>query len=146
MKIEVSIDESCEETKISIITNKITPDIMEILSLISEYDEEVFTAYSDRGIEFIKHKEIIRIFTENKRVLIQTKEGKFNMKLRLYEIEERLDEKNFVRISNSEIININKILYMDAKITGTIAIHLKEGITTYSSRRYVTKIKKIFDV
>ena len=63
--------------------------------------------------------------------------------MRLYEIEEKLCSGNFVRISNSEIINLKKVKNFDLSFTGTILVRLSDGSTSYVSRRYVSKIKKI---
>lgn len=68
------------------------------------------------------------------------------LRSRLYELESQLDPKMFVRISNSEIVNAKKILRLDASITGTIGVYLEGNIKTFSSRRYVKKIKEIFGI
>ena len=60
-----------------------------------------------------------------------------------YELEQLLDEKTFVRISKSEIINLHFVRRLDLGITGTIGMQLKNGETAYVSRRYVNHIKSI---
>ncbi|MDE7359910.1 MAG: LytTR family transcriptional regulator, partial [Lachnospiraceae bacterium] len=65
------------------------------------------------------------------------------LRLRLYEAAERLNPSHFVRISNSESINLNKGKNVDLSFSGTIYVELTNGTTTYVSRRYVSKIKKI---
>ena len=49
----------------------------------------------------------------------------------------------FVRISNSEIINLKKVKSFDLSFAGTICVTLSNGQTTYVSRRYVSKIKQV---
>ncbi len=61
---------------------------------------------------------------------------------RLYELEEALDKRRFLRISNSEIVNIKKIRDMDLRVTGRICIRFTDGSQTYVSRRYIPRIKK----
>ena len=53
-----------------------------------------------------------------------------------------MDEKRFLRISKSEIINLRKIERLDMSITGTIKVVLTDGTETFTSRRNVTKLKK----
>jgi DNA-binding LytR/AlgR family response regulator len=60
----------------------------------------------------------------------------------LYELEERLDNR-FVRISNSEIVNLKKVKSLDLSFVGTICMELSNGEVSYVSRRYVSKMKKI---
>lgn len=61
-------------------------------------------------------------------------------------MEERLDVKRYVRISNSEIINVQKLIKLDTSLTGTIKMYLKGNQETYVSRRYVSKIKKALGI
>ena len=60
--------------------------------------------------------------------------------------EEKLSGRKFVRISNSEIINLNKTANFDLSFVGTIQVKLKNGDTTFVSRRYVSEIKKILGI
>ena len=57
-------------------------------------------------------------------------------------MEEELPN-NFVRISNSEIVNIDKIIRLDMGLAGTIRIRLEGEIDSYVSRRYVSKVKGV---
>ena len=75
-----------------------------------------------------------------------TPDGEFTLRLRLYEAEERLRQQRFVRISNSEIINLNKAKNFDLSFTGTICVTLSDGSKAYVSRRYVNRIKEVLGI
>ena len=77
------------------------------------------------------------------KVYAETKNDAFLLRLRLYEAEQRLANASFVRISNSEIINLKKVRGFDLSFTGTICVSLSNGTVTYVSRRYVAKIKQL---
>ena len=66
----------------------------------------------------------------------------FDLKERLYELEARLDRHTFVRISQSEIVNLTKVTALDLTLTGTIKMTLAGDTVCYVSRRYVKKIKE----
>lgn len=51
-----------------------------------------------------------------------TLQGEYAIRYRLYELEEVLDKKQFLRISNSEIVNVKKIRDIDLSITGRICM------------------------
>ena len=68
------------------------------------------------------------------------------LRLRLYEVEERLKQHHFIRISNSEIINLKKVRSFDLSFTGTICVVLNDGSKTYASRRYVTRLKGVLGI
>ena len=80
------------------------------------------------------------LYSENGKVYAKTSKNSYLLKFRLYQLEEMLD-KNFIRISNSEIINIKKVKNLDFAMIGTIKINFINGTYTYASRRFIKKIK-----
>lgn len=76
----------------------------------------------------------------------KTVDGEYQLRLRLYELEERLDKDDFVRISNSEIINLKRVKGFDLSYTGTICVFFQNDTVTYVSRRYVKKIKQVLGI
>ena len=71
-----------------------------------------------------------------------TGKAEYTLRMRLYEVEERFRRSSFVRISNSEIINLKTVRSFDLCLAGTIRVALKNGEAAYVSRRYVGKIKE----
>ena len=80
---------------------------------------------------------------EEGKVFAKTEYDLYQLRLRLYELEERLDDALFVRISNSEIVNLKKVKNLDLSFVGTICMELSNGDVSYVSRRYVSKIKRL---
>ena len=102
--------------------------------------------HTERGAAFIPLSDILRLYAERQTVLAQTAQGTYTVRQRLYELEEKLAPHRFVRISNSEIVNARMITGMDFSLTGTIRMTLRGGVETYASRRYVSRLRKLFDV
>ncbi|WP_425524589.1 LytTR family DNA-binding domain-containing protein [Diplocloster hominis] len=113
---------------------------------LSEDVPQIITGNKNNKIEVLEQVELIHIYANTGKVFAVTKKGEYTLRLRLYEVEERLNPHQFVRISNSEIINLKQVNNFDLSFTGTICIRLSNGITTYVSRRYVSKIKKILGI
>lgn len=143
MQIEIKIDPDCREPKILIVTDKVTEEVNCILKKLSEDSPQVITGFREDVAEILAPEEIFRFYAGNGKVFATTTKGEFSLRIRLYEIEENLSLPNFVRISNSEIINLKKVKNFDLSFTGTICVTLLDGTVTYVSRRYVNKIKKI---
>lgn len=146
MKVEVNIDPGCPERRIVIHTDRMTPEIEALLRTLSAPDPEIIPAQTERGVELLRPAEILRAYTEQSRVMVQTAAGTFAVKQRLYELEQRLSGHGFVRISSSELVNSKMITGMDFSLAGTIRLSLRGGIVTYVSRRHVAQVKKLFDV
>ncbi len=146
MKFEVKIDSSYIEPKVIIFTASMTEDVNNILTKLSDQAPHILSGSKDNKIEIIEQTDLIRIYANAGKVFAVTHKGEYTLRLRIYEIEEWLPPHQFVRISNSEIINLKKVNNFDLSFTGTICVKLSNGTVTYVSRRYVTKLKKILGI
>ena len=113
---------------------------------LSTTQQKLLAGFDSKSVELIDTKKVLRFYSSSQKVYAQTPENTLAVRLRLYELEERLDSTLFVRISNSEIVNLQAIQKIDLSFSGTICITLSGGITTYVSRRYVSKIKKVLGI
>ena len=143
MQIEIKIDETLSEPRIIIMTNKITDEISELMQRLAEEKPRLRAGFKKETVSLLEQEKIIRIYAANSKVFAVTEDDEYQVRLRLYELEDRLDRKFFVRISNSEIINLRKIEEFDMSFTGTICVSLSNGAVTYVSRRYIAKIKQL---
>ncbi len=145
MQLEVKIDSACTEPKVVILTASMTEEVNMILNRLSDQSPQMITGSRDDRFEVIEQADLIRIYASAGKVFAVTHKGEYTLRLRLYEIEERLPHQ-FVRISNSEIINLKKVSHFDLSLTGTICVKLADGTVTYVSRRYVSKLKKLLGI
>ena len=146
MDIEVKIDEKYDNPKIVIYANKVDSEISNIIDGISSINQKFLKAYRDEKMYILHQNEIETIYSENGKIFIRCNNSIYNIKSRLYELELLLDKKIFLRISNSEIVNFNKVENIDFKIVGTLTINFKSGNKAYASRRYITKIKEFLGI
>lgn len=143
MQVEIKVDDSYTEPKIIILTAAVTEEVNVVLKKLSDDGPQIISGSRNEKVEVLEQADLFRIYANAGKVYAVTEKGEYTLRLRLYELEERLDVKNFVRISNSEIINLKKVDHFDLSFTGTICVKLSNGEVTYVSRRYVSKIKKI---
>ena len=146
MQIEIKVDETCEEPKIIIITNKVTDELTDLVKSFSGIVPQMLIGFRNDNAEILKEAAIYRIYAASGKVYAVTDNGEYTLRLRLYELEQRLDKHSFVRISNSEIIHLQKVKSFDLSFSGTICINLSNGMVTYVSRRYVPKIKQVLGI
>lgn len=147
MEIEIKIDKECKDPKIIVMTDCITEAIQNLVERLSEVTSpKLIGGFKDETFEVLDPSELIRIYTKGGKVYAMSDKGEYVLRLRLYEIEERLETKSFIRISHSEIINIHKVKSFDLSFSGTICVSFKDGSKTFASRRYVSKIKKTLGI
>ena len=146
MRVDLKLDSGYAEPLAVIYTAEITEEVTEAVRKLKETGSDIITGFTDDRAEILSPDEIYRVYAENQRVLAVTDKGTFRLRMRLYQAEEKLTGMRFVRISNSEIINLNKTENFDLSFVGTIQVKLKNGDTTFVSRRYVSEIKKILGI
>lgn len=146
MQVEIKIDSTCTEPRIIIVAASMTEEINQLIQKLSEESPQIISGMKEDKVEVLDQKELIRIYANAGKVFAVTDKGEYTLRRRLYELEGRLDANCFVRISNSEIINLRKVVNFDLSFSGTICVKLSNGTVTYVSRRYVSKIKKILGI
>ena len=96
----------------------------------------------NNDIFIIKIQDIIEIYTDERNIFCKTANGIFGIKEKLYYLEEILPSKDFIRISNSAIININHVKCFNTSIIGKILVKFKDGTEEIVSKRKTKEIKK----
>lgn len=142
MKVEIIIDESIEETEVKIYAKEYSKDVENIRDVLTEKFVDKIVAFKCREVFILSFDEIIRIYAQDKNVYIKTKDSTYTTRLTIYEFESRTDRRNFIRISRSEIVNLDYVKRLDLSFTGTIAVEFLNGDVSYVSRRKLKEFKK----
>lgn len=143
MKVEIIIDESLDEDKVTIYAKEYSKDIENIRDMLTDRLLDKIVAFYDKEIFILAFDEIIRIFAQDGDVFVKTSNKSYKVRLTLTELEKRLDKKKFIRISRSEIVNIDYIKRLDLSFIGTIAVEFTNNEVSYVSRRKLKDFKKI---
>ena len=143
MKIKFDIQSKYTETEIHLCDKEKSRELTDIYEMLEKLLDTKIKVHKGQESGVVVPSRIVRIYSENKKVYIRTKEDCFEVKERIYTLEEQLKERGFVRISNSEIVNIQQIERLDMSHAGTIKMYMKNGDETYVSRRYISKIKEV---
>lgn len=146
MKIELRLDKSCIETKVIIIAEKMTDEVSALMQRLSDDTPQSIVGFDGDAVLLLEPTDIVRIYAAEGKVFAVTAEKEYALRLRIYEAEEKLNSKGFVRISDSEIINIKKAKRFDLSTTGTICVSMLNGDISFVSRQYITKIRNALGI
>lgn len=113
----------------------------ELLSKSSKSIQQII-AMQNNDIFIINMSDVILFFSEEKNNFCKTKDGIYKIKEKLYYLEEMLSAKDFIRISNSAIININHVKCFNTSIIGKIIVKFKDGTEESVSKRKTAEIMK----
>ena len=144
MKVEVQIDPGLDEPLVVIRAPAASGDVDALAQKLREAAlPQPFTVYQEREAVRVPRPAVLRFYAEDKGVSCQTAERVYTVRQRLYELEEELDGTRFVRVSNSEIVTLDRVAALVLTLAGTIKMTLEGGTVCWVSRRYVKKMKQV---
>jgi len=117
--------------------------VAELMERLSDYPEDALTVFDGNGnMRSIAAKEIISASVDGKLVKLVTSDRSWYTRQTLQSLETTLDRRRFVRISRFELINLDKVLWYDFTVAGTLRIELAGGMETWASRRCIPVIRR----
>lgn len=145
IKINTEISEKHKEIEVIIYANSLTKEVQSIVELIQNLDNGIkkLIGTQNNDIFIINLEDIITIYSEGKSNYCRTNKGKYKIKQTLYDLEKQLLAEQFVRISNSCIINLRQVECFNTSIVGSIGVKLKDDTIEYVSRRRVSQVMKL---
>ena len=76
------------------------------------------------------------------KVFIYCEKQVYETRQKLYELEDALKEKHFLRVSKSALVNLMKIKSIKPSLNGRFTAVLQNGEQIIVSRKYVPELKK----
>ena len=102
-----------------------TPKIQQVVEFVESLDDNHRLKGKEDGETYlIEPNAISRIYIENRQVLSETTQVEYHLGLRLYQVLEILPS-YFIKISQSEIVNLKEIERFNITPNGLVEIHLK---------------------
>ncbi|KAB7707160.1 LytTR family transcriptional regulator [Bacillus aerolatus] len=146
MKVSLDIDSDYEETKVTIQCKEANDSIKEILDFLKGRELEFIVGKDGDMRHILKPFDIHYFYSQADTVLAVTSKGEFKVKEKLYELEQLLPSKRFVRLSKSVIANLHELSHFEASFNGTLCVYFKSGIKEYVTRHYVSTIKEALKI
>ncbi len=148
LDIKLVIDKECKKLNVVITNNERNEDVEGVIAAIQGYANKripMVPAYFKESVVMLPQRQIIRFYINNRKVMVQTGQRIYEVKMNLRELEEILDPERFVRSSQSEIINLQKVKNFDFSAVGTIGVLLENGESTWVARRRVKDVKRALE-
>ena len=141
MKITIQEKPDALEPEIAVICSKLTPELSNLISQIALFDHTI-PGKIDGEVHFIPIKEVYYFEVMESKTFFYTKERTFETDLRLYQLEEKLANTAFARVSKSSIVNLKKIRSIRPDENSRLMATLLSNEKILVSRSYVPEIKK----
>ncbi|MEY9978527.1 LytTR family DNA-binding domain-containing protein [Lysinibacillus sp. RC79] len=142
--MKISIEEISQklEEEILIRCHEVDDEIYEIINKLKT-ENLILLGHQNDCIHRIKLSDIYYFEAVEGKVFMYCRDNVFEVKQKLYELEELCKGKNCLRASKSTILNITKISSVYPTISGRFEAVLDNGERTVISRQYVPVLKNM---
>ena len=132
-----------EEDKINIVyNNALIPRVSKLLDLIVKGEELYLNGYNEFGQKSVESRSFHYFTVEEEDVFGVLQDTKLIIKLKLYEIDELLANKDFIRVSKYCLVNIGKIEYIKTALNSKLDLLMKNGDHCEVNRSYLKDFKE----
>ena len=141
MKIKITRIDKSQQEYLEIFCHSESGAVRDIIGFVQSREGSL-TGYDDDRRCPVPITEIYYIEAVDNRLFIYTKDKTYESRAKLYELEEALRGKRFLRASKQTLLNLMKINSVKPALNGRFAALLMNGEQVIISRKYVPDLKK----
>lgn len=141
MKITINVDERIKDIEIMISCGRLTPEIEKLLATLRILDKQLM-ACKDGEIYLLDVSRVIYLESVDRKTFVYTGEAVYESSLKLYELEQQLEEYGFFRASKSCLVQLKYIRSLKADLNRRIKVTLENGEQIMVSRQYAEGLKR----
>ena len=120
---------------------RISDEVREIIAFVKSRQGQLTGTADERQYE-IAVSDVFYIESVDNKTFIYTKNKVYETRQKLYELEEILKEKRFLRVSKSTLLNLMKVSAIKPALNSRFTAELFSGEQVVITRKYVPELKK----
>lgn len=140
MKVQVKQIAEKEKECVIIECVEVTREIEQIRAFTLTTGDRL-TGHLDNHMVSFKLSEVYYFEAVDEKVFAYTKEDAYELKMRLYELENAYEDRHFIRCSKSFIINLMLLESISPALNGRFTAHMSNKEKIIITRQYVPKLK-----
>ncbi|ACU93759.1 response regulator of the LytR/AlgR family [Cryptobacterium curtum DSM 15641] len=141
MKITIEEQPSAQDIEVTIVCKKTDGCVLDMLARLRMLDRKV-TGSVDGRTHVVSAEDVLYVESVDKRTFIYTTTEVLETTLRLYEMEERLTDCDFLRVAKGCVVNFRKITALEPEINGRIIATMENSERVVISRQYAPDVKR----
>lgn len=146
MKVEIDIQEKYEALIVCIKNNTLNDEVTSLMKKLESDTAKKIVGKRNDSIFLLDPSDIVFFYSEGNKLKADTMEKQYEVKEKLYVLEEMLQSFGFVRLSKYALANVNMIQCINVEFNGSLVVQFKNGKTEGISRRNITKVKKYLGI
>lgn len=140
MRVELLHDPALTEVEVVIRAPEGSQEALRLLALLRT-DGQKLAGMREGETFLLEGKDILYIDTVDRRTFLYTKDAVYESPLRLYELLERLECRDFLRAGKSSILNLRQVQSLRPEFGGRLRCTMSNGEVLLVSRQYVPAVK-----
>jgi DNA-binding LytR/AlgR family response regulator len=145
MKVRIESIRDKEEEHVLIRCCKVNDEVLEIVRFVKSKND-LLSGYENSQVYPVSLRDIYYFEAVDNKVYAYLKNKVYEMKNKLYELEELYVKRQFFRCSKSVLINLLKIECVKPALNGRFTAKLLNGEQVIISRQYVPELKKLLQI
>ena len=141
VKVSIRKIEKNETEEVEIRCHEVNDSVREIVSFVKSRQGQL-SGTLEGGQYEIPLTDILYIESVDNRTFLYTAKNAYETKQKLYELEDILRPRGFLRVSKACILNLMKIKHIKPSLNSRFSAVLTNGEEVIISRKYVADLKK----
>lgn len=141
MKIAVKQISKEQEELVAVYCHEVSDEVREIVGFVKSLQGQLTGSMDGREYE-IAITDIYYVESVDNRTYLYVANKVYETKMKLYELENTLGNKRFMRASKSVILNLMKVRSIKPAMNGRFTAVLQSGEEIIISRKYVPDLKE----
>ena len=141
MKINLDIDGKYDDIEVIIRAPHLSNDIERMVAMMRMIDMQI-AVRKDNETVLLDTDKILYVEAVDRKTFVYTNVDTYESELKLYELEQQLIERDFLRISKQSIVNLRKIKSLKTDVNRKIRITLQNGEQIVVSRMYSDELRR----
>ncbi len=144
--MNIRIIENFEDAlQVIIKCKKADDEVIKLINHIELFENKLQARLGDRTF-LINLSDVLYFESVDDHTFLYTEDNVYEIKHRLYELEAALSDKDFLRTSKSQIVNVNCIKTLMPELNRSITATLTNGEMLNISRRYTKALKTLLSI
>jgi len=141
MRLIMCEKQNLENPEVTIAYSVMTPSVKRVADFVQLVDQTIVCRKENEEL-YVPVREIYYVESVDKKTFVYCKKEVFQSNLKLYEVENMLENAGFVRVSKSIILNIAMLKGVKTLVNSRLEARLSNGESVCVTRKYLKDIKE----
>lgn len=142
MNIRIDINSDYGDMYVTVHAKEWTEELEHLIKTLEQQSPKRILGIKSEQSILLSPEDMDYIFAQHRKVYASVNKQAIEINMKLYELEELLESRGFIRLSKSALGNLHRMTHFELGFNGNMCVYFRSGSKEYVSRRYVQALKK----